>query len=365
VKRFFMHPPTVQESCGGHHDVARAISRDPSDGGSDRVTATLVLSRRDVQALLDWDECIAAVENAFRLHGEGRSLGPGVLGVRAPHGGFHIKAAGLDLGRVYFAAKTNANFSDNPRRHGLPAIQGVVVLCDGDDGRPLAVMDSIEVTIRRTAAATAVAAKHLARKDARAVTICGCGSQGRAHLRALQRVLPLERAYAWDAVEAAARSYATEMGPELGLAVVPVVSPAAGLERSDVCVTCTPSREPYLMREHVRHGTFVAAVGADSSDKHEIAPELMAAATVVTDITDQCASIGDLHHALTAGVLSRERVHAELAELVTGKRPGRRSDDEVTIFDSTGTALQDVAAAALVYEKALAAGAGLHTTLGD
>ena len=94
------------------------------------MTETAVLSRSDVRTLLDWDECIAAVEKAFRLHGEGRSLGPGVLGVRAPLGGFHIKAAGLELGRHYFAAKTNANFSDNPRRHGLPAIQGEIVLCD-------------------------------------------------------------------------------------------------------------------------------------------------------------------------------------------------------------------------------------------
>ena len=101
------------------------------------MTETLVLTGGDVQALLGWDECIAAVENAFRLHAEGGSLAPGVLGVRAPpHGGFHIKAAGLDLGRRYFAAKTNANFPDNPRRHGLPAIQGVIVLCDADDGRP-------------------------------------------------------------------------------------------------------------------------------------------------------------------------------------------------------------------------------------
>jgi len=102
---------------------------------------TLILTRHDVQGLLGFDECIAAVEAAFRLHAEGRSLPPGVLGIRSREGKFHIKAAGLELGRLYFAAKTNANFSDNPRRHGLPAIQGVIVLCDGDDGRSLAVMD--------------------------------------------------------------------------------------------------------------------------------------------------------------------------------------------------------------------------------
>jgi alanine dehydrogenase len=329
------------------------------------VTETLVLTGGDVQALLGWDECIAAVENAFRLHAAGRSLPPGVLGIRAAHGGFHIKAAGLELGRLYFAAKTNANFPDNPRRHGLPAIQGVIVLCDADDGRPLAVMDSIEVTIRRTAAASAVAARYLARSDARAATICGCGSQGRAQLRALARVLPLERAWAFDADADTARAYAADMSAELGIEVAPVASPAARLAVSDVCVTCTPSRKAYLMREDVRPGTFVAAVGADSADKQELDPQLMAAGVVVTDVLEQCAAIGDLHHALEAGAMSRDDVHAELAELVAGTKAGRRSSEEITIFDSTGTALQDVAAAALVYEKALAGGAGLGVALGE
>ena len=165
-------------------------------------------------------EANAAVEGAFRLHAEGRSLSPGVLGVRAPHGGFHVKAAGLELGRTYFAAKTNANFSENPRRHGLPAIQGAIVLCDAEDGRLLAVMDSIEVTIRRTAAATAVAARHLARPESRTVAICGCGTQGRAQLRALTRVLPIARAHAFDADAAAAETYARDMsaGPPDGIA---------------------------------------------------------------------------------------------------------------------------------------------------
>jgi ornithine cyclodeaminase/alanine dehydrogenase-like protein (mu-crystallin family) len=328
------------------------------------VADTLVLTGRDVRTLLDWDGCIAAVERAFRLHAEGQSLPPGVLGVPAPGGGFHIKAAGLRLDRLYFAAKTNANFSDNPRRRGLPAIQGVIVLCDAEDGRPLAVMDSIEVTLRRTAAATAAAARHLARPDSRVATVCGCGTQGRAQLRALVRVLPIQRVFAFDADEAAAQAYAAEMGAELGLDVRPTTGPAAGLADSDLAVTCTPSRRPLLMREDVRPGTFVAAVGADSADKQELDPRLMAAAVVVADVLDQCASIGDLHHALEAGLMSREHVHAELAEVVSGRKAGRRTRDEITVFDSTGTALQDVAAAAAVYEKAAASGLGLRVALG-
>ncbi len=329
------------------------------------MTPTLVLTRSDVQALLGYDDCIAAVEAAFRLHAEGRSLAPGVLAVRAREGGFHVKAAGLDLGRLYFAAKTNANFSDNPSRRGLPAIQGVVVLCDAADGRVLAVMDSIELTIRRTAAATAVAARWLARPDAAVLTVCGCGQQGRAHLRALTRVLPLKRAYAFDRDEAAARACAEELGTELGLEITAVTDHAQAVRGSDVCVTCTPSRRPFLMREQVGPGTFVAAVGADSPDKQELEPALLGAAVVVTDVLEQCALIGELHHALAAGALTRDAVHAELADVVTGRKAGRRSRDEITIFDSTGTAIEDVAAAAVVYERAVAGGADRSVVFGD
>jgi alanine dehydrogenase len=328
------------------------------------MTETLVLSRSHVQQLLSFDDCILAVEAAFRGHAEGRSLAPGVLGVPAREGGFHIKAAGLDLGRLYFAAKTNSNFSENPRRHGLPAIQGVVVLCDAGDGRPLAVMDSIEITLRRTAAATAVAAKWLARPDSRTAVICGCGNQGRAQLRALSRVLPLRRVFAFDSDQRISSAFATELSAELGIEVAAVADHTDAVAKSDICVTCTPARSPFLLREHVQPGTFVAAVGADSPDKQELDPSLLAAGLVVVDILEQCASMGELHHALAAGAITREGVHAELADLVIGRRRGRQSVEEITIFDSTGTALEDVAAAAAVYERAVGAGVGLVVALG-
>lgn len=329
------------------------------------MSGTLVITRRDVRALLGMDECIVAVEGAFHLNAEGQSLAPGVLGVRAPDGAFHVKAAGLKLKRLYFAAKVNANFSGNPTRRGLPAIQGVIVLCDADNGSPLAVMDSMEITARRTAAATAVAARWLARPNASTVTICGCGSQGREQLRALARVRPVRRAYAFDLEEARAEAFARELSAELGFEITPTRDHAGAVRGSDVCVTCTPSRAPFLLRDHVAPGTFVAAVGADSSEKQELDPRLMAQATVVVDVLEQCAAIGDLHHALEAGLLSRESVHAELADVVTGRKPGRRSEQEITIFDSTGTALEDVAAAVVVYEKALSSGHGLTVELGS
>ncbi len=328
-----------------------------------RVDPVIVLTRRDVAALLDLDGCIAAVEAALRLEGEGRAPLPVALGFPAGGGGFHIKAAALDLSRPYFAAKVNGNFSENPSRLGLPAIQGVVILCDAGSGAPLAILDSIEITILRTGAATAVAARRLARPDSRAVTICGCGNQGRAQLRALRRVLPIETAFAWDHDPDAAERFASELSAELGISVSTVPDPGRGAASSDIVVTCTPARTPYLRREHVAPGSFVAAVGADAADKRELCPGFLGSALVFVDSREQCAAIGELHHAVAEGTMTSDGVAAQLSEVLAGRKPGRQSEGEVTVFDSTGIALEDVAAAAAVYEKALREGVGSRIAL--
>jgi alanine dehydrogenase len=328
-----------------------------------RSTSTLILSRRDVLDLLTLRECIDAVERAFLLHAEGRSLGPGVLAVHAADGGFHIKAAGLVGERSYFAAKTNANFPDNPRRFGLPTIQGTVVLADARTGEPLAVIDSGSVTALRTGAATAVAAKFLARPDARTATIVGCGVQGEIQLAAIAAVLSLQRAWVLDTDQARAERLAARASDSLGLHVEASKDLHAAFRASDVCVTCTPACRAFVTAADVAPGTFIAAVGADNPVKQELDPALVASTTLVVDVLDQCAEIGELHHVLAAGLMTREQVHAELADVVAGRRPGRTRRDEVTIFDSSGTALEDVAAAIAVYEKARATGRGTEVKL--
>ncbi len=302
----------------------------------------LLLTRGDIASLMAPDDWLGAAETAFRAAAEGRAHAPPPMHLPGDGGAFHAKGAGLRLDRLYVALKLNGNFPDNPGRHGLPTIQGAILLCDGASGSLLAILDSIEITLRRTAAATALAARHLARPDAATILICGCGAQGAAQLEALRRVLPLTRCLAWDRDPAKARAFPGE----------PVDDLAGAARRSDVIVACTSAREPWLEADFVRPGTFVAAVGADSPDKNELYPVLMAKALVVTDLTDQCAAMGDLRHALLAGAMRREDVHAELADLVSGARPGRTDAGQITLFDSTGTALQDVAAAALIYERA-------------
>jgi ornithine cyclodeaminase/alanine dehydrogenase-like protein (mu-crystallin family) len=315
----------------------------------------LLLSRTDVAQLMDFAAYVDAVEAGFRAAGAGRALAPAAAGFSVPDGSYHAKPAAL-LGDVV-AIKLNANYPDNPSRNNLPTGQGVIYLADARNGRPLALLDSIEITINRTGAATALAARHLARADARTALICGAGVQGRIQARAIAHAIDLERLYVWDGRPEAAHTLASQVTRDLDV-VAQAVHTLDAARDSDVIVTCTSARQACLTPDVLRPGTFVAAVGADNHDKQEIDPRLFARATVVVDSLEQCAEIGDLHHALAAGTIGRADVRATLAELVCGAKLGRRADDEITLFDSTGLGLQDVAAAAAVYRRALKANAG-------
>jgi alanine dehydrogenase len=315
--------------------------------------STLLLTRSDVAALLGLPECIAAVERAFRLHAEGKMAPPGILGV-------HVEGA-----PAYFAAKTNANFPGNPKAHGLPTIQGAILLFDATNGCPLAVMDSAEVTALRTGATTAVAAKCLSKASASTLTLVGCGAQAGAQLRAVSAVRALRRVFVSDIDPARAARFAEEHESALRIDVEPASDLPDAISRSDICITCTPSRRFIVDRDWVPPGCFVAAVGADNENKQEIDPALFRSARVVVDSLEQCATIGDLHHAIDSGAITRDGIHAELGEIVAGRKPGRQSETETILFDSSGVALADVAAAALVYERAVELGRGASIRLTD
>jgi len=321
------------------------------------MSATLLLDRSEVERLLTPGKCIAAIEDAFRGLALGQVPAPGILGMHCEGGGFHVKAGFLAADRPYFAAKVNANFPGNAAR-GLTTIQGAILLFDAAEGRLLAVMDSMSITALRTAAASAVAAKYLARERCEALLICGCGGQAAAQLRAVSCVRKAGRVYAYDQEGGRAERFATALGNELGIEITATADLAQAAAASDLIVTCTTSRRHFIERGMVRPGTFIAAVGADNEDKQEIDPQLMAGARVVTDLTAQAAAIGDLHHAILAGAMSASDVHAELGQVVAGLKPGRSRDDETIVFDSTGTGLQDVAAAIAVHRSALATSAG-------
>ena len=287
------------------------------------VQPTLILRQSDLRTLVSREDYLRAVEDGFRASAEGRAHSPPPLHIEAPEGGLHAKGAAILNGRAYAVVKVNSNFPKNPHLHGLPTIQGALLLFDGSNGALLAVMDSIEITVMRTASATALAAKYLSRSDSRTLTICGCGVQASAQGAALADVRDFERGFAWDVDRDRAEAFASEMTGKLGFPFEVPQALGDATRASDVIVTCTTASEPFLDEGMVSPGTFVAAVGADAPGKNEIAPGLMAKSSVFADVTEQAVVMGDLHHAIAAGAMTAGQVRGELVDL--GFRPRGRA----------------------------------------
>jgi ornithine cyclodeaminase/alanine dehydrogenase-like protein (mu-crystallin family) len=325
----------------------------------------IVLTRRDIAALMRPVDYFDAVEAGFLALAQSRADAPPALHLAARDGGLHAKAATLVSGARSFAAlKLNGNFPRNPERSGLPTIQGLVLLCDAENGRPLAVMDSIEVTLRRTAAASAIAAKLLARSGSSHLAICGCGAQGRAHLEALADVFALSQVSVWDGDAAKAERFVRDTHMPAELALSAVHEHRAATLSADIIVTCTTSQTAFLRREDVGSGAFIAAVGADAPHKSEIDPALMTDAGVIVDDLDQCQAMGDLRHAIAAGAMSAAETRASLPQLISGQKQGRIDAGELIVFDSTGVAIEDVASAVKIYARARERGVGATFAMG-
>jgi ornithine cyclodeaminase/alanine dehydrogenase-like protein (mu-crystallin family) len=325
---------------------------------------TLSLTAAAVGRCLGPADCRVAVERALAALARGEGEPPRSVGFESPGGSFHVKTAMFPGERARFVAKLNGNFPANPATRGLPTIQGVLLISDAADGRPLAVIDSASLTAIRTAAASAAAAGCLARADATVAAIIGCGLQGAAHLDALLEVRPLAEVRLFDTDAARARDLASRASRQPGLSVHECGSAAEAARGAQVIATCTSGADFVLDDSDVEPGAFVAAVGADNPHKREIQPALMAAARVVVDDLAGCEKGGDLHHAINAGAMRAADVHAVLGAVLAGLSPGRTRDDERFVFDSTGIAIEDAAAADIVYERALSSGAGLRVSFG-
>jgi alanine dehydrogenase len=320
-----------------------------------------ILGQRDIATLMSPADYLAAVENGFRAANEGRASSPPPLHLAANDGGFHAKGALIENAHgVYAVLKFNGNFPGNVDR---PTIQGVVLVSDARTGSPLAIMDSVEITLRRTAAASALAARHLARQDSSSIAFCGCGAQAWAHLEAFADIFDLVEGAAWDVDAGKAARFAFRAREMFGVELRAVRSLRQATLDADIVVTTTTASAPFLGVEDVAAGAFIAAVGADAPHKNEIEPALMARSQVYADVLAQCIVMGDLHHAIAAGALTREDVRGDLATLVSGHCAHRLSADEVILFDSTGTAIEDAASAVLILERALENGGGRQVQL--
>ncbi|MCL2326814.1 MAG: ornithine cyclodeaminase family protein [Proteobacteria bacterium] len=323
-----------------------------------------ILNRSQVDALLTPQDCIRVVEEAFIAHARQQSLQPQAIHGQAPEGDFHIKVGGIQLGRLWYVVKAGSVFVQNPVLRNLPTIQGALILFDADSGSPVAIMDAIAMTGTRTAAATTLAIRHLASLNAATACLVGCGVQGLAHLRCLAVEKPgLGKILIHDHNPDAAQQFLARLPNDYPIPVQAATSLQDAVSQSQIVITCTPSREPYLSSAWVKPGTLVAAVGADSPAKRELDPQLLAISAIVPDLAQQCARVGELHHAIDAKLVSLDNVRAELGEILAAHKPGRLNDDEIIVYDGTGTALQDVAAAVTVYEAAERQNIGLVVEL--
>jgi len=321
----------------------------------------LVLSEAELRQCVTMDaEAINAVAEAFSALARGDAVMPPILrvDVHEYNGEVDVKSAyvkGFDA----FAVKMSSGFFDNPTL-GLSTSGGMMTLLDSKTGHVRAVLlDNGYLTEVRTAAAGAVAARHLARKDIETVGIIGAGEQARLQVAALQEVRKFGRVVVWARDAAKAEEYAGAMTTRLGVPVELAESAKQAVEASELIVTATPAHGPLIQGDWLRPGQHVTAMGSDAEEKNELHPSVLARADLyVCDSRDQCLRLGELHHAVAAGAVPEDMSVIELGEITGGSKPGRASDEQITVCDLTGTGVQDTAIATVAYDKAKAKGMG-------
>jgi ornithine cyclodeaminase/alanine dehydrogenase-like protein (mu-crystallin family) len=323
-----------------------------------------ILSADDVRRALPMSEAIEAIKAAFAQLSTGRASVPLRTPIDVPsHNGVTLFMPAYLSADDQMAIKIVSVFNDNPVQ-GLPLIHALVVVVDASTGQPQAVMDGTYLTALRTGAASGAATDLLARPDARVAAIFGAGAQGRTQLEAVCAVRSIERVWVFDLDPEQAAIYAGEMHARLSLPVGAADSPAEALREADVVCTATTSSAPVFADADLPPGVHVNAVGAYTPQMQELPVETVVRAKVVIDHhASSLAEAGDLLIPMSQGLFNKGHIYAELGEIVAGLKPGRTSDDEVTLFKSVGVAVQDVAAAGRVLAAAERLGLGVEVAL--
>ena len=309
--------------------------------------STLLLNKDAVKDLLRMPDVIEVVEDAFIALGQHKATMPPKAYLVVEHGDFRAMPAAIPGA----AGMKWVNVHPENESRGLPSIMAVLIYNDPETGYPLAVMDATEITAYRTAATSAIASKYLARKDSHILGIIGAGRQSYTQIMAHVEVFDLELIKVFDRSRAASEKLINSF-PDYPLRECSPEETTA----ADIVCTLTPSRVPLLKKEWINPGTHINAVGADAKGKEELEPSILKDAIVVVDDLRQASVAGEINVPVSKGLFAIEDVYATLSEVVVGKKQGRTDENTVSVFDSTGVAIEDVATAQLIYEKAKAAG---------
>jgi alanine dehydrogenase len=318
---------------------------------------TLLLTDAEVKSLLSMSEVMEAVESAFKEKGLGRVQMPAKIYLYYRKYGGDLRTMpsyleGLDISAV----KIVNVHPDNPSRNKIPTVMAIIILIDPSTGVPYSIMGGTTVTDMRTGAAGGIATKYLARKGSKIVGFVGAGAQSRTQLMSLVEVCKrLEEVRVWSRSPATRSKFVADMEKHYGhlFKIIPEESVRKTTEGADILVTTTPSRKPLVMYDMISPGTHINCIGADAVGKEELDPHILKRAKIVVDDWEQAAHSGEINVPLTAKTISKEDVWAEIGEIVAGLKPGRQSDEEITIFTSTGLAVQDAVTAKIAYDKAL------------
>ena len=313
----------------------------------------LFLNAEQVRQSLSMPQAVEAMKRAFAQLAAGEAVVPPrtVLPVPPDRGDFLLMPALVNGGKA-LGAKLLTLLPGNPRA-GRPLIHALMTVFDGRTGEPVAILDGGALTAVRTGAASGAATDYLARTDAEVVAVLGAGRQGRTQLEAVCCVRRVRRAHVFDTLSGAAAAFAAEMTARLGVPVAAAATAAAAVADADIVCTATTSATPVLRDADVRPGMHLNAVGCYHPQRHEIPPETVARAKVVVDQLEAARlEAGDLVIAVEQGLMSWDRIHAELGQIAAGRKPGREDAAEVTLFKSVGLAVQDLAAALCALENA-------------
>jgi len=323
---------------------------------------TLLLKKEEVAHLICMREVIAAVEEAYKAFNSDQVDQPDYIGINLPEprGDIDFKLGYYSGNEMISMKASSGGFPNNPTEHGVPSGMGTILLFDARTCALACVMDGSLITGLRTGAAGAVSVKALARKDAKVVTSIGTGNQARMQIRAISEVMRIEAIHAWDNHPETLRRFKADIESEFDIPVTMAESKQAAVERADILVTTTRGKGSLVEAAWVKPGTHIVAIGTDAQGKQELDPEIFRNAKIVNDSILQCTTKGETWHPLQRQIIARADIHAEIGEILLGRKPGRENDQEITIFDSTGMAIQDNTTATTIYRNALEGGVGTY-----
>lgn len=322
----------------------------------------LWLAQDEVKSVMDMHSDMQVVERAFRQHGLGRVQMPpkSYLYYTAYNGDLRTMPAYLEDENITGVKIVNVH-PGNPNR-GLPTVMALIILISPETGAPVAIMDGTYLTDIRTGAAGGIAAKYLARKDSKVIGLVGTGNQAKTQLEALFEVFDPELVKITSRTKESCERFIREMA-DITPCEIRYEDEVEEVCNCDILVTTTPTRKPIIKAQWIKEGTHINAIGADAVGKEELDPELLIRSKIVVDDIVQALHSGEVNVPISKHYISENDIHAQLGEVITGLKPGRTSEEEITIFDSTGLAIQDVASAHLVYVRAVSKKLGMQVRM--